>query len=109
MSFCLLIFLLSLAGVPPLAGFFGKFYLFASALQGADHLGLLWLVLLALTTSVVSFYYYLKVLKQAYVCERVESADAIKVAPATRLMVWFTAALVVLLGCFPAWLLQLLR
>ena len=71
LSFCLLIFLLSLAGIPPLAGFFGKFYVFVSALDVPDHFGLLWLVLLALAMSVVSFYYYLKVLKQAYVSEPV--------------------------------------
>ena len=106
LAFCLLIFLLSLAGVPPLAGFFGKFYVFASALRGTGHFGLLWLVLLALLMSVVSFYYYLKVLKQAYVSEPAEGAGALSVPFATSLMVWFTAALVVLLGCWPEWLLH---
>ena len=76
LSFCLLTFLLSLAGIPPLAGFFGKFYVFAAALDIADHFGLLWLVLLALAMSVVSFYYYLKVLKQAYVSEPVTGAGS---------------------------------
>src|ERR1700722_15095954 len=77
LSFCLLIFLLSLAGIPPLAGFFGKFYVFVSALEVADHSGLLWLVLLALAMSVVSFYYYLKVLKQAYGSEPATGAAGI--------------------------------
>jgi NADH-quinone oxidoreductase subunit N len=105
-SFCLLIFLLSLAGVPPLAGFFAKFYVFAAALRGAGHLGLLWLVLLALAMSVVSFYYYLKVLKQVYVVAPAEQAGVIRVPYGTRLMLWLTAGLVVILGCLPGLLLD---
>jgi NADH-quinone oxidoreductase subunit N len=105
MAFCLLIFLLSLAGVPPLSGFFGKFYVFVAALSGEDH-GLLWIVLLALAMSVVSFYYYLKVLKQAYVSEPSAGATTIAVPATTQIAVWATAALVVLLGCLPDLLLN---
>ena len=56
--------------------------------------------------SVVSFYYYLKVLKQAYVSEPVEGAASIAVPATTRIAVWATAALVVLLGCLPDLLLN---
>jgi NADH-quinone oxidoreductase subunit N len=104
LSFCLLIFLLSLAGIPPLAGFFGKFYVFVSAVEAAS--GLLWLVLLAVAMSVVSFYYYLKVLKQAYVSEPAAGAAAIRVSATIRIAVWVTAGLVVLLGCLPDLLLD---
>ena len=64
---CMAIFFLSLAGLPPLAGFFGKFYLFSAAFRaGANH-GLLWLVAVALFGSFVSLYYYLIVLKVIFV------------------------------------------
>jgi NADH-quinone oxidoreductase subunit N len=106
LSFCLLIFLLSLAGIPPLAGFAGKFYVFVAALEIPDHFGLLWLVLLALVMSVVSFYYYLKILKQAYVYEPKPGAAVISVPVATRVALWATAALVVILGCLPDMLLN---
>src|SRR5438874_3922793 len=61
------IFLLSLAGLPPLAGFFGKFYLFSAAFRAGGNHGLLWLVALALFGSFVSLYYYLSVLKVIFV------------------------------------------
>src|SRR5512132_165732 len=64
---CMAVFMLSLAGLPPLAGFFGKFYLFSAAFRaGANH-GLLWLVALALFGSLISLYYYLIVLKVIFV------------------------------------------
>jgi NADH-quinone oxidoreductase subunit N len=64
---CLSIFLLSLAGLPPLAGFFGKFYLFSAVFQAGGNHGLLWLVAIALFGSFVSLYYYLIVLKMIFV------------------------------------------
>src|SRR5207245_11083475 len=69
-SFCMLIFMLSLAGSPPLVGFCGNFFVFSSALSaGPKSLGLLWLVILALAMSAVSLYYYLQVLKQIFIVE----------------------------------------
>ena len=59
--------MLSLAGLPPLAGFFGKFYLFSAAFRADQDHGLLWLVALALFGSFVSLYYYLIVLKVIFV------------------------------------------
>jgi len=61
------IFMLSLAGIPPLAGFFGKFYVFSAALGAGANNGLLWLVVIALFGSFISLYYYLIVLKAIFV------------------------------------------
>src|SRR5437588_843138 len=69
MAGCMAIFMLSLAGIPPLAGFFGKFYVFSAALRATPDHGLLWLVVVALLVSFVSLYYYLIVLKAIFVDE----------------------------------------
>lgn len=110
LSMCMAIFLLSLTGIPPLAGFMGKFYVFAAALNtDPAHLSLLWLVALALAMSAVSFYYYLKVLKHIYVAE--PAPDLVAAAPPSMsgwLVPVLLALAVVLLGCAPQLLLGLL-
>ncbi|NES24535.1 MAG: NAD(P)H-quinone oxidoreductase subunit N, partial [Symploca sp. SIO3E6] len=72
--------LLSLGGIPPFAGFFGKLYLFWAGWQA----GLYGLVLLALIASVVSIYYYIRVVKMMVVKEPQEMSDSIKNYPEIR-------------------------
>jgi NADH-quinone oxidoreductase subunit N len=101
-AFCLMIFILSLAGIPPLAGFFGKFYLFSATLAtDSRDFGLLWLVILAIATSAVSLYYYLQVLKQAYVAESPATGRAAKVPVTSQVALAVLAVAVVALGCAP--------
>jgi NADH-quinone oxidoreductase subunit N len=105
------IFILSLAGIPPLAGFFGKFYLFSAALGAGENHGLLWLVVLALFGSFISLYYSLIVLKIIFLepalseVERVDETatqtSVIKVDLLSRLSLTLLALLVLILGITP--------
>ena len=79
---CMSIFMLSLAGLPPFAGFFGKFYLFSAALRAGGNNGLLWLVALALFGSLISLYYYLIVLKVIFVDESAQLGTSLPRRPA---------------------------
>ncbi|MBD2088463.1 NAD(P)H-quinone oxidoreductase subunit N [Microcoleus sp. FACHB-1515] len=72
--------LLSLGGIPPLAGFFGKLYLFWAGWQS----GAYGLVLIGLLTSVISIYYYIRVVKMMVVKEPEEMSDAVKNYPEIR-------------------------
>lgn len=60
MSFCLSIFLLSLAGLPPFAGFIGKWYIFSAVIKSG---GLLWLAAIGAINSVISLFYYVRLMK----------------------------------------------
>ncbi len=109
LAYCLLIFMLSLAGIPPLAGFFGKFAVFAAALKIsglASFLG--WLTLLAIALSAIALYYYLVILKQALVARPAPEAAAIRVAPSAAATLLILAGLVVALGLFPSAVLRLI-
>ena len=100
------LFMISLTGIPPTVGFWGKFYLFTAVIQ-AD---LTWLAIVAVIMSAVSAFYYLRVVWYLYFREAPEGAE-VEPEPAASNMGVATAVTVaalgvVLVGLFPQPLLQ---
>jgi len=96
------LFMLSLAGMPPTAGFAAKYFVFASAVQA----GYLPLAVIGLLSSLVSFYYYLKIIIQMYMAAPDREFEITQVMPA-HLTLIACALAVLYLGCFPAFGLDL--
>jgi NADH-quinone oxidoreductase subunit N len=101
----LLVLFLSLAGIPPLVGFWAKFNLFAAVLGVSAGPVPFALVALAIAMSVVSLFYYLQVLKRVYVMPAIDETP-IKAHPFTLAVSLIITATVVVLGCFPALLMR---
>ncbi|MCB9555155.1 MAG: NADH-quinone oxidoreductase subunit N [Deltaproteobacteria bacterium] len=94
------VFMLSLAGIPPTAGFFAKLYLFSAALQQP---GLLWVVIIAIFNSVISVYYYLRPVVMMYF----QSADSSEAgepshSPATVFVLALAVLLILAIGLMPS-------
>ena len=93
------IFLLSLGGIPPTAGFIGKFYLFAGLIETGNP----WLVrlaILAVLMSVVSLYYYIRFIRAMYI-EGETEPQPVTLAPSLRVALVAAAILVLYIGVFP--------
>ncbi|MCA1957088.1 MAG: NADH-quinone oxidoreductase subunit N [Nitrospira sp.] len=105
-SLLMLVFMVSLAGIPPTAGFIGKFYVFMSAVEA----GLAWLAVVALIFAVVSAYYYLRVVMVMYMREPETSTAAsprLVLSPAISIVLACAIAGVVILGLYPGPLVNL--
>ena len=80
LAFLMTLALFSLAGIPPFAGFFSKFFIFAAAFEGGFHL----LVFIALINTIISLYYYLKIVKAMYINKNDEPIAAFRSDNYTR-------------------------
>jgi len=102
LALALTLCLISLTGIPPAAGFMGKFYIFSQALDR----GLLWLVVIAAVNSVISAYYYLRVVKVMWFNDA-PSAEAITTSLPPRIALTLCCAGVLIFGMIPGWLMHL--
>ncbi len=98
----LMLFLFSLAGIPPLAGFTSKFFLFASAIgvPGEASGEFVWLAFIAILNSAISLYYYARVVKAMYI-EKGTSTEKIKIPAVFTAAIVICLIFVVVLGVYP--------
>ncbi|HAL56731.1 MAG TPA: NADH-quinone oxidoreductase subunit N, partial [Bacteroidetes bacterium] len=98
------VFMFSLAGIPPFAGFFGKYYVFLAAVK-AD---MTWLAIIGVLTSVVSVYYYLRLVMMMYFREGEATIEG-RIPALAVAVVGLAAVLVIALGVYPSLILDLTK
>jgi NADH-quinone oxidoreductase subunit N len=101
-AIAMLFFMLSLGGIPPTAGFMGKFWLFSAAIEG----GYYWLAVIGVLNSAVSLYYYLRVVVFMWFKDETAGSPLV-VSPAMGVLLALTLAGTILLGVYPRPLFEL--
>ncbi len=96
LGLCMLIFLISLIGLPPTAGFIGKLYLFSAAVEAQYY----YLAIIGVLMSVVSLFYYIGIAKAMYIDEEIEGQELVS-SGTLAFVVYFCAAATILIGIFP--------
>jgi NADH-quinone oxidoreductase subunit N len=96
LSLTMMLALFSLAGIPPVAGFFGKFFLFAAAAES----GYYWLLFIAVTNAIISLYYYLLVVKAMFIEKSDNPIPAFRSDTAMKLSLAVCVAGIVLVGLY---------
>jgi len=104
-AFAMLVLMLSLGGIPPTAGFMGKFWLFSAAIES----GYVWLAVIGVLNSAVSLYYYFRVVVFMYLKEEEVPASPLAPSPALMTALAVTVAATILLGVYPAPLFEFAR
>jgi NADH-quinone oxidoreductase subunit N len=96
LSVFIAILLLSLAGIPPLAGFFGKFFIFAAAID----LGLFWLAFWGVLGSLISIYYYLRPIVMMFMKEEEEGQEEVQMDFLSYLNIFIAVVFAIVIGLY---------
>lgn len=99
---CMALFMFSLAGIPPFAGFFGKYYVFLAAVK-AD---MVWLAIIGVLTSLISVYYYLRLVVLMYFREGTATVQG-RLSPNVVTVIALAALLILQLGIYPSLVVRL--
>ena len=109
LSVAMMLAMFSLAGIPPFAGFFSKFFIFTGAIQQGS-IAIYVLVLIALINTIPSLYYYLRVVKAMFINDNETPIETFKSSASERVALWISVAGILLLGivsCVYNYLLEL--
>ncbi|MBD5171160.1 MAG: NADH-quinone oxidoreductase subunit N [Bacteroidales bacterium] len=97
LAFCMMLAMFSLAGIPPFAGFFSKFFIFTSAINQGS-IAIYVLVLIALINTIISLYYYLLVVKAMYISDERSDLGTIHIDDCERVGLFLTVGGIIVLG-----------
>jgi len=103
-ALAMLLFMFSLAGIPPLAGFIGKFYIFAAAIKS----NFVWLAIVGVLNSAVACYYYMRVTIFMYFKEPEYEVET-DLQPAGAIVTFVATVFVILIGVFPTFFVNLVK
>jgi NADH-quinone oxidoreductase subunit N len=95
-AFAMLMFMLSLGGIPPTAGFMGKFWLFSAAIES----GYVWLAVIGVLNSAVSLYYYIRIVVFMYLRKETTGSEPVT-SPALQVTLALALAATLILGVYP--------
>jgi len=98
MAFIMALFMFSLAGIPPMAGFFGKWTLFNAAIDA----GFTWLTLVAVISSVISMYFYIGLVKTMYFTEKTDDVDMPSNYGIAKIPIYISTICIIILGLRPS-------
>jgi NADH-quinone oxidoreductase subunit N len=98
----MMVLLFSLAGIPPLAGFWSKFILFSSAVEGGTWI---WLVAVAVINSAISLYYYARVVKAMYI-DKGTSSEKVRIPASFAIAIAICTIATIAIGLYPGPILE---